>query len=135
MVDFEVDFEGDFKGDLTGSKESPKNGLKQGLKSLKSIHLKLKQSLSTSSLFGICIWGDSIQRPSHPEAQVIRHLASLATATKNKKHSFGGRGVVAAIPCRGLLFHYSTLQYIFQCLNFVLFRTSNEDIRKRLICQ
>ena len=28
-----------------------------------ALETKLKQSLSSSSLFGICIWGDSIQRP------------------------------------------------------------------------
>ena len=34
------------------------------IKSLIQLGRKFKQSLSTFSLFGICIWGDSIRRPS-----------------------------------------------------------------------
>ena len=46
--------------------------------------IELKQSLSTSTPFGICIWGESIRGPSHPEAQVVRHLISSASVTEYK---------------------------------------------------
>ena len=45
---------------------------------LSLLFMDLKQTLSKFALFGICIWGNSTWRPSHPVTQVFMYISYLA---------------------------------------------------------